>query len=464
MRIYQDCQVNPRVLVWGGNERAWRLAKVISGQQPVIWAFSRKPPYPATQFSGQTAWGKDLAYVRGKAGRFTVGLHGSAIEEIEVGGIIIVPDPAGPVLSGLPPGEVAGCSILFVLMGVTRRVYTQAFSQIISLAAKNRVWVITDDVQVGFANGEALYSTARARGAVFIRTDRVPLIGTAAGAPDRFEARVLDTGIGREITLPYDILVAPRWEHTDDGLRYHELLGLGEDNLDSYPGRTNREGIWVFPDPEGVLTAAEEEVIIAAIAAQVARMATGRVRAEKYYEIDADRCAFCLTCFRLCPHQAVEFHRDKLFQNLYREACRIDTLSCRGCGLCYAECPAQAIKKVVDKPAPTRIPHVLACENAAAGLIHGQGLNYELRLFPCAASIGENVILRTLSESNRDVYVVACYQGKCQHEHQNRRLQVRVRRLNTLLDRLGITLRVKLLGLSAAEHPEELATKVGERK
>jgi heterodisulfide reductase subunit A-like polyferredoxin len=51
--------------------------------------------------------------------------------------------------------------------------------------------------------------------------------------------------------------------------------------------------------------------------------------------VDAERCAACLTCVRVCPYEVPAV-------NVRGEA-EIDIVKCKGCGTCAAECPARAI-------------------------------------------------------------------------------------------------------------------------
>jgi heterodisulfide reductase subunit A-like polyferredoxin len=51
--------------------------------------------------------------------------------------------------------------------------------------------------------------------------------------------------------------------------------------------------------------------------------------------VDAERCAACLTCVRVCPYEVPVI-------NIKGEA-EIDLAKCKGCGSCAAECPARAI-------------------------------------------------------------------------------------------------------------------------
>jgi len=453
MSCYQECRVNPGVLVWGGTERAAKLARVIASQQPVVWAYRKPSAYSAGMSTVRTVWNKDLAYLKGRIGRFTVGLKDTEVEEIEVGAVVLVPEPSRPVLCFPGPHEVAGCSVLVTLMGVSRRTYSEALPEVLKLAERSQVWVVTDDVQISFERGEDLYAEARRLGVVFIRTDRVPSIVSIPGLDKSVEATVFDRDLGREVSLQADFLVAPVWVLGDDMSAYYRRLGLVDFGWDHYPGCTNREGIYVFPDPEGFMTEMEEETAIYALAARVAVLARGRVRVKKRFKIDADRCAYCLTCYRSCPHKAIEFRRDDQYRNLYREACFIDDLSCRGCGVCYALCPTQAITEVGGQSLPEPMPVILACENAAGMVLKLAGERYKYQLFPCAGAIGENEMLRVLARNGgkRDLWVVTCVQDKCEHQHQDMKLRGRVERLNSLLARLGIEARVNLMRMSAAD-------------
>lgn len=452
MGYYEEHKVNPRVLVWGGSQRAEKLARAIANQQPVVWAYRKPVPFSGRTVGIQTIWDKDLAYLKGKIGRFTVGLKGTEVEGVEVGAVILVPDPSRPVLNFPSCHEAAGYSVLVALMGVSRRTYSEALPEVLKLAERSRVWVVTDDIQTSFDGGEDLYTEARRRGVVFVRTDRVPSTIPIPGLGRRIEATVFDRDLGREVCLEADFLVAPVWVLGDDMSVYFSRLGLMDFDWGDYPGGTNREGIYIFPDPEGFMTEAEEETVIQALAAKVAVLARGRMRGEKRFEINAERCAYCLTCYRNCPHMAIEFRRDDRYANLYGEACFIDDLSCRGCGLCYALCPAQAITEIGTESLPKAKPAILACENAAGLVLKQAGTKYEYQLFPCAGAIGENEMLRVLAANGgkRDLWIVTCIKDKCEHGHQDMKLRGRVERLNKLLARLGIEARVNLMRMSAA--------------
>jgi heterodisulfide reductase subunit A-like polyferredoxin len=52
--------------------------------------------------------------------------------------------------------------------------------------------------------------------------------------------------------------------------------------------------------------------------------------------VEAERCAACLTCVRVCPYQVPVINA--------RGEAEIDVSKCKGCGSCAAECPARAIE------------------------------------------------------------------------------------------------------------------------
>jgi heterodisulfide reductase subunit A-like polyferredoxin len=52
--------------------------------------------------------------------------------------------------------------------------------------------------------------------------------------------------------------------------------------------------------------------------------------------VDADKCAACLTCVRVCPYNVPVINKDGVAE--------IEAAMCHGCGICASECPGKAIK------------------------------------------------------------------------------------------------------------------------
>ena len=51
--------------------------------------------------------------------------------------------------------------------------------------------------------------------------------------------------------------------------------------------------------------------------------------------VDRKKCTICLTCVRVCPQKAMEWHFRRPWAN---------PLACTGCGTCASECPMNAIQ------------------------------------------------------------------------------------------------------------------------
>jgi len=52
--------------------------------------------------------------------------------------------------------------------------------------------------------------------------------------------------------------------------------------------------------------------------------------------VDADKCAACLTCVRVCPYNVPVINKEGVAE--------IEAAMCHGCGICASECPGKAIK------------------------------------------------------------------------------------------------------------------------
>jgi heterodisulfide reductase subunit A len=52
--------------------------------------------------------------------------------------------------------------------------------------------------------------------------------------------------------------------------------------------------------------------------------------------VDNEKCAYCLTCLRVCPYGAMG-------KNSEERVAQVIATACQGCGVCASECPAEAI-------------------------------------------------------------------------------------------------------------------------
>ena len=129
--------------------------------------------------------------------------------------------------------------------------------------------------------------------------------------------------------------------------------------------------------------------------------------------IDEAKCATCLTCFRVCPLDAVEI-RDGIVANPVR---------CQACGVCASHCPAEAIQlsygglapatEALWKEAEARAdqPVLVRCRHSA----NGNGGGARVLTLPCLARIKPIELLRVFREGARTVELQACARDHCKY-------------------------------------------------
>jgi heterodisulfide reductase subunit A len=149
-------------------------------------------------------------------------------------------------------------------------------------------------------------------------------------------------------------------------------------------------------------------------------------------EINQKKCAQCLTCLRICPHQAIFLNaknRPEIVPN-----------ACFGCHLCVVNCPALAIESASSAPdriaaqAETGQVVVLACQRSAALAAGPLTLPDPVRLIsvPCASSAGVNLMLKLLVNGAAKVIVAGCHDGNCRSMNGSTKARKEVSRLLAL--------------------------------
>ncbi len=135
---------------------------------------------------------------------------------------------------------------------------------------------------------------------------------------------------------------------------------------------------------------------------------------EQASAVNEDKCVRCLTCYRICPHNAV------IIKNNYQPIIIPD--ACFGCGICVANCPAKAI---VQSPSSNGMQSskktvVFACERSASLAVKsaedmGFSLdkNTEIITIPCAGQINETALLLPLLNGADRVIIAGCHEGNC---------------------------------------------------
>ncbi|MGE5454700.1 MAG: 4Fe-4S binding protein [Methylocystaceae bacterium] len=427
MSGFCEVEINRQIFIWGSGARVSPLLQQLPSKIPICWAYHQQQSIPVG-FVGQTIWGSELQKLGGNYGQFTCQLTNGSV--IEAGAVAVFADATPrdePVIT-------AGQSVALLLSGTGRGIFAHALAVALRLANQHQVYLITDDVQVAYSGGEDLFTEARAAGVVFFRTSEWTLSELGdQGFEIWLPQQNLQVQVDQVVDYRQDIAGTDR---TPD-------LGLGPMSVSGVLN-TRREGVYLFPASYEVAPA-EERLLYQALAARLLASVRGHILDYQGMKIDSSHCALCLTCYRICPHRAINLVPTTQTGNLYHLAASINPAACQGCGTCYAACPANAIRW---DEAPLNNSIILACENS--------GFNSELRptisvrQYPCAQAISNADILHTLANQGQ-VVIYACREGSCRHQGCAPELDIRLKRLQEQLLELGVTAEIKLIRKSVAE-------------
>jgi heterodisulfide reductase subunit A-like polyferredoxin len=209
---------------------------------------------------------------------------------------------------------------------------------------RTQVYLLCRDLRVAAPGLEALYDEAREAGVQVLKYDgRAGWEPAGPGLAVSYHDALLDS----PALLSCDLLGL-----SEDGFFPAEpdpialLTGVSADKLGRLQpnnsrlsgGRTNRLGIFAVGACRGSFYEPEIREEAEAAAREVHNLlGQGALEVDlPGIEIDADKCALCLTCLRSCPHGALRIDAEKA------SAASLPGM-CRGCGVCAGECPARAI-------------------------------------------------------------------------------------------------------------------------
>ncbi|MDF2655372.1 MAG: methyl-viologen-reducing hydrogenase delta subunit [Bacillota bacterium] len=194
---------------------------------------------------------------------------------------------------------------------------------------------------------------------------------------------------------------------------------------------------------------------------------------EKIAFVDSKKCAFCYTCYRVCPHSALAPDEDN-------EAMKAEELLCGGCGICVSVCPAGAISFRETEPEGTsdfreaepdgtsegeavaqhteaigqhmavmeqgtgasgkEVPKlkIFCCENSAFPLSAEalSGINAAIQPVACGGEISTSMVLEALKQYD-SVLAAVCSDDACKHRDGNKRCTKQMERLKERLEKLG---------------------------
>ena len=220
-----------------------------------------------------------------------------------------------------------------------------------ALAVKQRwgseIYVFCKNVKVDSEGVEKLYREAREQGVVFLKFDEKPTISADDG---RVKIEAKDVLLGEDVTLTCNLVVAEEKFLPSEGTEgLSSLLKIRtdsqgfyqEENVNIYPVSSERKGIFFIGDCRGDLGLGRASTDVFSVVSKIRELLSSELVAEiERVKVDPQKCVACLTCLRVCPHNAaqlVQIDSEKV-------AADISQLACDRCGICAAVCPAKAIK------------------------------------------------------------------------------------------------------------------------
>ncbi|MEW6443794.1 MAG: hydrogenase iron-sulfur subunit [bacterium] len=486
-----------RALFWGAASSAVRVAGVL-GKLDIPLTAVTADRAGAGDGAGAAADGAGAAgapavtwvagarvrRVDGHVGRFQVHVEdeAGAGRELEAGWILVegaAPAARSPHADGDPPAGLSAAHLL-QLQGLEelagagaaaaaqmpasialwldpgegwpdRTLAARAFRAALALAEREggpALYVLHRHVPLPRLEGQEIYDRLRNAGVRFFRLGPVPpSFRPAAG--DRVELEVPDAAtLGLAARLTVDRVVpigqpVPPAEAAAIARRLGEPLDaegfLQKDNPHLYPWRAFRAGVYYVGGGRGELDEDELEEEIPGILAEVAAPArSGAPEPPGGVSVDKGRCVSCLTCYRLCPHHALDIGQGPVPVPVHA--------ACFRCGLCAALCPGRAIE-LAPIPLGGALPPganalfareggssvlrelpakevsgtvVFACYRsggaaleAAAGAGLGPAGACTVVSVPCACALSEEVLLDALLKGAEKIMVVGCHQDNC---------------------------------------------------
>jgi len=333
-------------------------------------------------------------------------------------------------------------------------------------------YFLTGNLKVAADGSEARVHQAKENGAVFLKfTNDYPAIGQPTDAPFTIDYR--DELTRETYRLTADWIVVDETIGPDHDLK--KLIkklkidgdGLGfaqADNVRRLSNLTNRRGIFVAGGSRDILSDSEKLADADQVSMRVLAL-LNQLDTEALPEVTIiqGRCARCLTCYRLCPHGAIDIGRHISVVNA----------ACQSCGICVAGCPGRAIEmeglhvdaqiQRLTRPPASEPSHetpriaVFGCARSAgrarelmrmAGLPLPAGVRFiEV---PCGGSVAGRHLLGALETGADGVMLCTCHPGNCQAETGNQVARMRAQASQTLLAAAGVNAqRLKITSVAA---------------
>lgn len=205
------------------------------------------------------------------------------------------------------------------------------------------VYILYRDMQ-SYGAMETLYRSARESGAIFI-----PYTPQNPPQVNPKQVIVFDEFLGREIALPYDLVVlSTPLVPPSESKKLAQILKIPTDKhgffLEAHiklrPLDFATDGIYLCGSARWPATISESiSQALGAAARAMIPLRKGQVVAEPLISIvDTTRCIGCGLCEAVCPYNAI-----RVEETAQGNIAQTIPASCRGCGVCGAACPQSAI-------------------------------------------------------------------------------------------------------------------------
>jgi len=333
-------------------------------------------------------------------------------------------------------------------------VWSSVMNKLLSIdLTKIKVSVVASQIKVAGEGLERKYRMLREQGVIFYKPDELTYLNDN-GIIIRFRDHIME----KEIELRPEILVTldqPTVPYPYKALFETMRIEMDQynypqdDNVLRFPYYTNRKGVFVLSPLPEFLNEDSVSQLVLGLCLEFKRLSNEIKSNLNRVTIEYNRgqCAYCLTCFRVCPHGAILFESKPNFL----------PLACEECGICVANCPGEALKliKLKYEELLSNVKEsikngfstiMLSCQrnyNVVSEVIEsGLDLSKERPCvfeIPCAGYVNENLLLSIATVGGlKKITFVGCKEGNCRTGKGTLRGEMACKSVKNLFKLLGI--------------------------